>query len=696
VVVLGVQDLVKANLIVPRSVLPQVVTDLTEFHAFHVSAKDGEPSDAQLNELSLQAYRLFLDIDDILKALNVQSEVGLIETLTKGVKIEKEKFTASDWADFVSRIDAEGKPLVANFKTILNERSELRKKIDDNIALKETFGLLPHLTVDLNAIGRFRRFHIIISIISVKDVDELRRSLPNDIFLSAPIDSERNAVLVATSKEGAERVDKVLRSFEVRLLEIPERLPQSPAKALKVINQELENEGLRLQELNQMIDADLTRSKRKLISLREGAKTAYDVLTEVKKAGDLKRFAVITGFYPITSDDEFKKTFSSWLLFTEKVKPAEHHHATEEDGEAHPVAPTLIKNRPLIKSFENITLNQGPPKYGEVDPTPLIMLTFPIFYGIMFGDFGHGAILTLFGLLLYVRGSSSLKPWGVMLTVAGLSAAVVGLLIGEIFGFSVGELIPVYQHPVLELVERIHGTTSFNTEAVTTILQVSIIIGIIHLALGFGLDVFKGFRDKEYVEVVTEKLPTFLMYLFGIIFALAFIGSGNNFSGLLTKQNPIPLLGFPVSQATLISLPIILVSVVTIIIGKPVAIILKKVPKDSIAMSLVMGVVEFLIRVVEFLANTMSYTRLGILLLVHAALLMVLNRAILLPLPVAVPMLVIFNIMIMLLEGLIVYIQDLRLHLYEWFTKFYAGTGVLFRQLKPHTVHMDIEWERKE
>ncbi|MCL4436876.1 MAG: hypothetical protein M1503_12685 [Thaumarchaeota archaeon] len=696
---MGVQDLVKANLIVPRSMLPQVITDLTEFDTFHVGEKkEITPSDPQIDSLSLQAYRLFLDIDDILKILNVQSEVGLIETLTKGVKIEKERFKASDWADFISRIEAEGKPLVEEFKAVLNERNELQKKVSDNVALKETFGLLPHLSVDLNVIRRLRRFHIILSIVSAKDVQELSLSLPEDIFLSTPIDSERNAIVVATSKEGAERVDKTLRSFEVRPLEIPERLPQSPAEALKVINQELDGQNLRLQELNQMLDANLKRSERKLISIREGAKTAYDVLTEVKKAGDLKRFAVITGFYPTTHDAEFKQKFSRWLLFTEKVEPVGHHHGAEaeEIGEAHPAVPTLIKNRPLIKSFENITLNQGPPKYGEVDPTPLIMLTFPIFYGIMFGDFGHGVVLALFGLLLYIRGSSSTKPWGIMLIVAGAAAGVVGLLIGEVFGFSVGTIIPVYQTPVLELVERLHGTTNFNTEAVITILQVSIIIGIIHLTIGFGLDVFKAMRDKEYVEAVTEKIPTLLMYLFGIIFALAFIGAGNSFAGMLTKTNPIPLLGLPVTQATIISLPVILASVVTIIIGKPVAIILHKAPKDSIAMSAVMGVVEFLIRVVEFLANTMSYTRLGILLLVHAALLMVLNRAVSLPLPVAVPMLVIFNIMIMMLEGLIVYIQDLRLHLYEWFTKFYAGTGTLFRRLKPHPVHLDIEWEKKE
>jgi len=144
----------------------------------------------------------------------------------------------------------------------------------------------------------------------------------------------------------------------------------------------------------------------------------------------------------------------------------------------------------------------------------------------------------------------------------------------------------------------------------------------------------------------------------------------------------------------LISLPIIFISIIVLILGKPAAIIAGKIPKDSIAMSLVMGVVEFLIRIVEFLANTMSYARLGILLLVHAALLMVLNRAIALPLAISIPMLIIFNILIMLLEGLIVYIQDLRLHLYEWFTKFYDGTGTIFRSIKPETIYLDIDWEK--
>ncbi len=680
----------KATLVVPRSELPKAVTDLSEFDMFHVSEEHGSPSDPHLADLALRSYKLFIDLDEILRELNVHGEAGLIQTLMKGPqKIETKKFRAEDWADFVTQLEADAKPMIEEFKSIVSERSTLQKQIEENQAQNEAFAMLSRLSVDLDTMRSLRLFHLVFSVVSTKDLKEVGRSLPDTVFVSTPLTRDKSAVLMATPRAEGERVEKVLRSFDIRPFEILENLPQNPTEAYKAVSGELKRQIDRLQEVNDLLNTTLDKPSRTMLSLREGAKTANDVLTGIKKVGDLKRFAVVKGFFPADRRAEFEEMFGGWILFTEDVE-----HGGHESEEEAPSTPVIMKNVPFIRAFETITLNQGPPKYGELDPTPFITFTFPIFYGIMFGDFGHGVILTLFGLLLYRRGDGSMRRWGVMLTVAGLSAAAVGLMIGEIFGFAIGEIIPGLGHPLLEVVERAHGVTSFNSEAITTVLQVSILIGIAHLTIGFGLAVFKAFKEKEYVEVYTDKLPTFVMYVFGIVFALAFIGAGTSFSGLLEKQDPIPLLGLPVAQATAISLPIILLSVVALIAGKPVAILLKKAPKDSIGMSLMMGIVEFLIRIVEFLANTVSYARLGILLLVHAALLMVLNRVVSLPLAVAVPMLIVFNILIMMLEGLIVYIQDLRLHLYEWFTKFYEGTGLLFRRMKPEPTYFEIEWEQ--
>jgi V/A-type H+-transporting ATPase subunit I len=47
----------------------------------------------------------------------------------------------------------------------------------------------------------------------------------------------------------------------------------------------------------------------------------------------------------------------------------------------------------------------------------------------------------------------------------------------------------------------------------------------------------------------------------------------------------------------------------------------------------------------------------------------------------------------MMMEGLLVYIQALRLHLYEWFTKFYEGSGTSFKKIVPEMLYTSIVWE---
>jgi V/A-type H+-transporting ATPase subunit I len=58
-------------------------------------------------------------------------------------------------------------------------------------------------------------------------------------------------------------------------------------------------------------------------------------------------------------------------------------------------------------------------------------------------------------------------------------------------------------------------------------------------------------------------------------------------------------------------------------------------------------------------------------------------------------MLLLGNIGVMMMEGLLVYIQALRLHLYKWFTKFYEVNGIPFKKLSPDLVYSNTTWRRK-
>jgi V/A-type H+/Na+-transporting ATPase subunit I len=46
-----------------------------------------------------------------------------------------------------------------------------------------------------------------------------------------------------------------------------------------------------------------------------------------------------------------------------------------------------------------------------------------------------------------------------------------------------------------------------------------------------------------------------------------------------------------------------------------------------------------------------------------------------------------------MIEGLIVYIQTIRLHLYEWFPKWYVGEGVEFKKIVPKMLYSNLIWK---
>lgn len=676
---MGVERLAKITLLAPRSELPKVVKELTRFEWFHPTQPKSVSYDPNIDALVMRAYGLFIELDSVIKEMRIKVQPDVMEMIVRGVKVRKEKFVAKDWEDFVARTEAEAKPLLTVIKQLISDRAQLEKALVEESALKEALMMVSEFFIDLDKISRLKRIRMIFATIPSKDVGEIRRSLPEQVVVSSPLTKAYSALLIAGSVKEADRVDRVLRSFEVKPFTIRKELPQNPAEAYKVVEAEVAELEERLSECIEGIEGASEASKQKLLILYEAAKTAHSVLDQVRKSGDLKKIAIIEGYIPASHKGRLMDICRGrWPCFTGAQKKEQ--------------TPSLFTNRGFIRPFENITMNQGPPRYGEIDPTPLITFVFPIFYGMMFGDLGHGLILFLAGQILRIRGDEGLKKWGSIFSLAGLSAMVVGTLIGEVFGQELGKIIPLPGPlPVLELVERVHH--QFNLESVVILLQVSILMGVTHITVGLLLDLVKTVKEKDYVEAMISKLPTLLLYVFGFLFALAFISAGYSFGNIMTSTDPTHLIGLPVNFVAMMSLAVAVTCMVVLSTGKALAIKLGKLPKESLSEVVMVHAIETLFeRIPGFLANSVSYARLGILLVVHSALLFVLNKALEAGL-MGVPILLLGNAGVIALEALIVYIQDLRLHLYEWFTKFYEGTGEGFKRMTPSTTYVDIKWE---
>jgi V/A-type H+-transporting ATPase subunit I len=250
------------------------------------------------------------------------------------------------------------------------------------------------------------------------------------------------------------------------------------------------------------------------------------------------------------------------------------------------------------------------------------------------------------------------------------------------------------------------NATEFTQQNVLTILTISINIGILHLISAFSLSIYKGIKDGKLFEVLTQRVPVLIMYMAIISIMLAAVGANYQVLEMFSSKNPAPFFSniagnwITVELTAKIAFPILLGSMVIQIIGIPLGARLGKIHvHGSIGEELFMTVIEvMLIRLVELFANTISYTRIGIMLLVHVALMGTANGGVEFFMSqgnpgIAIGLLILGNVGVMMMEGLLVYIQALRLHLYEWFTKFYDGSGTSFKKIVPEMLYTSIIWE---
>ncbi|MFC7204794.1 V-type ATP synthase subunit I [Haloferax namakaokahaiae] len=178
-----------------------------------------------------------------------------------------------------------------------------------------------------------------------------------------------------------------------------------------------------------------------------------------------------------------------------------HDHATESVSESSgtPTAadggvvtmnsdepPVVQQNSGAVKPFELLVKAVNRPNYYELDPTVILFLTFPAFFGFMIGDFGYGLIYTAIGYFLYAKyDDGALKSMGGITIAAGVFTTIFGILYGEIFGLHL--IADYFWHDVVGLahapIEK--GLSPATAEWALGWLTVSVMLGIIHLNIGY-------------------------------------------------------------------------------------------------------------------------------------------------------------------------------------------------------------------
>jgi len=695
---MGQAKLLKTTLILPRSETHLAVSKLAELEWFHPLQNPSDHSNPYFDDLLLNAQKLFQDIDEVIRSLGIPIETGVMATLFKGAPQKKTDYKINDIQDFIVELENKSKVVLEEPISLLKTQQQIEKELEEYRNAMDAIGGASKLKMELSGLRSLKTFFAEIFIVNSKDIKEIQNSLSDLIVHSIKLNDEKSSITVIGSQEDSEKVMKVLRSFNVHPIQIPSDLPQNPSMAYDYCQKRCKDLEKKSTQITKKIDKLKVTLLPQLLSLHESSKVAKDTLEVTRKPGGTKNFAVIQGYIPVKMEKKFASLTKNFVSVTEP---------TYIDRETNDQLPTLLDNNRYAKTFEVITETQGIPSRGEVDPTPIIAFVWPVFYGLMFADFGHGLLLFGLGMFLRYRANGTLKTWATLLAASGAAATIAGLGVGEMFGFHILD-INIFGY-VLQPLDGLVGSLNVSEltfEQVVNILKVSVAIGIVHLLMAMLLKLRADILERNKLAVLTHDIPYIIQFLAVVALILAAIGSGYDIIGMfgitgVTHDEPVPWLTYLFGDWVTVELvakatpPIIIATAGIMIYGGKKEQELAAKHGDDEGGGLMGIVIEvILVRIIEILSNVISYTRIGIMLLVHSALLVTVNQSY--DSGGGLAVLIGGNIGIMLIEGLIVYIQTIRLHLYEWFPKWYKDDGVEFKKLIPKMFHSKLVWPEKQ
>ena len=698
---MAVADLLMGSVILPRTESPSLISRLTEFEWFHKMEMNNETVTPEIDDLLLRAQKSFQFIEDVIKGLNIPLRVGIMEILFKGTVIKKKKYNVDEIENMISELE-QVPEFLTNAAKSLEENVKINHSLEEFKALKETLEVANNLKIDLTGFGSTKYFYSNLFIINSSDYGEIERTLEEIPIFKYDLESkEKSAIIIISDNDDSDKILKTMRALNSNPFMIPKEFPQIPNEAYSLAESKIKELTEKQKAISKELSSITKKIRGDILTMHENALVAKEVLETLRKPGGTKNFAVIQGYIPKKMEKKFKEVTSQWTSITEEVK----------DKDTLAELPVYLDNPRWVKTFEVITNSQGIPKKGEFDPTWMVALMWPIFYGLMFADVGHGLLLMGLGLLFKFKGQGNLSRWGMLLAISGGAGALAGVFQGEVFGFHlehfVGFEMLLHEGGPLHSISWLIGSISvaeLTFDQVIMILKVSLFIGVIHLGWAFLLRIRNFAKKKDKDGLIFEAIPNMLMWLgvFGVM--MGAIGSGYDVMNMYSKVHAeaVPWVSVLVGEWAVVwivvrvSVILILACVVLMIIGGIKH--NKKHPEDggdmvSVIMEVLLG------KTIECLAHSISYARIGIMLLVHAALLLTVNQAFEslggLSSPMAMVLIIGGQIGIMMIEGLIVYIQSLRLHLYEFFTKWYDGGSQPFKQLVPETVYNSYSWKSK-
>jgi V/A-type H+-transporting ATPase subunit I len=313
-------------------------------------------------------------------------------------------------------------------------------------------------------------------------------------LISADMDEATIAAVIVFNKRYSEPVHSLIFSQNVNEVRLPpEYLGKPFSEILQLIS------ARKAKSIGEMAVIDEKRVKlseewyQELVVLKKVLDDRNEEAGVFGKFGQTEYTFVIQGWIPKKYLQRTKEALKN--IFGTRVIVNELDVSPEKMDDA----PTFYDNPAIVKPFEFLMALVSPPKYREVDPSPILALFFPIFFGLMVGDIAYGAIILVFAVIMKKKYKTELWLRHLMniLILSSIPSMFFGVIYGEFFG-DFGEMMG-WIHPL-----TIAGVTWNRVDALVPVLILAIAIGVFHVFVGLSLGIINALAKKSKKHAIEK------------------------------------------------------------------------------------------------------------------------------------------------------------------------------------------------
>ena len=533
---------------------------------------------------------------------------------------------------------------IADFE---EKRLSIKEKIDQlNLVKQEAFAV-SKLDVPIEKLRDLEHLDTIVGSLPRENLDRLRMVLFRIPFVIVPIYEDEDWVLIiaASAQQDHAILEQALESALINRLELPEGVRGHPQEVLDSIDQDLQEANQKLEELKDKRDQIANKNQDKLLTIWTRAVYFDAVMETITGFAVHEETYLISGWVPEKDMDAVVKTVDEVTNGDADLEVLEADHTRKD-------TPTLLKNPKILRPFQSLVAIFGLPQYSQIDPTLFVAIIYILMFGLMFGDVGHGFILAAAGIYMLIRAKNGSTSFAPILIAAGTSGMLFGTLFGSLFGNE--NILP---HLWLSPIDN-----------VTTILLVSIIGGAVVLNIGFLLHLASAWRSRDWGGLLFSENGLAGIALYWVLL----IGGVS-----IVRGASLPIYGWIFGMAIPILLIVLKEPLGQLISGSNLK------PEDGWTNYLISSFFKFFESLLGYFTNTISFVRLGAFAVAHAALGQVIFRMGDLTSGVGRWLIILIGTAIIIgFEGMVVAIQALRLEYYEFFDKFFEGTGHAYQPFK--------------